>query len=235
MTKKIGYISLLLVITLLLTACAAGGRTEITSATNEYETDYSTVETEIIALQGLKDKDFESKINADIEESIESAVVAFDTNAQNDTAALKGGNKCVFETVWHSKYNEKDFVSQVEERYTYMGGAHGETAWLSRNIDIAASKEVRLADLFQDNSYITALNRLIDEEIADSGGKYADLWEKPEIKESNQTDFYIHDDDLVIYYQPYDLSYYARGFVEFEIDLEDLSGYLKEEYRRLID
>ena len=53
--------------------------------------------------------------------------------------------------------------------------------------------------------------------------------------EEHQTDFYIQDDDLVIFFQPYDLSYYARGFVEFRLDLEDLSGYMKEGYRRLID
>ena len=65
--------------------------------------------------------------------------------------------------------------------------------------------------------------------------EYKDLWAKPEIKQEHQTDFYIQDDDLVIFFQPYDLSYYARGFVEFRLDLEDLSGYMKEEYRRLID
>ena len=54
-------------------------------------------------------------------------------------------------------------------------------------------------------------------------------------KRQHQTDFYIQDDDLVIFFQPYDLSYYARGFVEFRLDLEDLSGYMKEEYRRMID
>ena len=75
----------------------------------------------------------------------------------------------------------------------------------------------------------------INEEIEKHSEEYKDLWAKPEIKQEHQTDFYIQDDDLVIFFQPYDLSYYARGFVEFRLDLEDLSGYMKEEYRRLID
>ena len=79
------------------------------------------------------------------------------------------------------------------------------------------------------------LNRMINEEMEKHSEEYKDLWAKPEIKQEHQTDFYIQDDDLVIFFQPYDLSYYARGFVEFRLDLEDLSGYMKEGYRRLID
>ena len=78
------------------------------------------------------------------------------------------------------------------------------------------------------------LDRLIEQEVTDHPDEYSDLWEKPQIKESNQRDFYVTQQGLVIFYQPYDLSYYARGFVEFTIDYADISGYLKEEYRRLV-
>ena len=103
------------------------------------------------------------------------------------------------------------------------------------NIDVSGEKEVKLADLFADDGYVSTLNRMINEEMEKHSEEYKDLWAKPEIKQEHQTDFYIQDDDLVIFFQPYDLSYYARGFVEFRLDLEDLSGYMKEEYRRLID
>ena len=63
--------------------------------------------------------------------------------------------------------------------------------------------------------------------------EYGELWQKPEIKKNQ--DFYITDDDLVIYYQPYELSYYARGFIEFPIRLIELKGYLKEDYYRIAE
>ncbi|MBQ3471379.1 MAG: DUF3298 domain-containing protein [Clostridia bacterium] len=75
---------------------------------------------------------------------------------------------------------------------------------------------------------------MINEQVAEHPDEYAELWEKPVIKDTSQTNFYIEDGKLVLYYQPYDLSYYARGFVEFRLPLKELSGYLKEEYRRLI-
>ena len=103
------------------------------------------------------------------------------------------------------------------------------------NIDVSGEKEVKIADLFADDGYVSTLNRMINEEMEKHSEEYKDLWAKPEIKQEHQTDFYIQDDDLVIFFQPYDLSYYARGFVEFRLDLEDLSGYMKEGYRRLID
>ncbi len=217
-----------------LSSCAVGGGIGTDIVTKEYETDYSSVKAEIIELSGLADTEFEDEFNEDVEESIDSELVAFDTAAAEIADELKMGNKCVFQTSWDVKYNKNDFLSLVEERYVYMGGAHGETAWLPRNIDVSASKEIKLADLFADSGYVNTLNRLITEQVEENKDEYADLWEKPEIKDSNQTDFYIEDGSLVIFYQPYDLSYYARGFVEFHLPLEELKGYMKEEYARLI-
>lgn len=217
-----------------LSSCAVGGGVGTDIVTKEYETDYSSVKAEIIELSGLADTEFEDEFNEDVEESTDSELVAFDTAAAEIADELKMGNKCVFQTSWDVKYNKNDFLSLVEERYVYMGGAHGETAWLPRNIDVAASKEIKLADLFADSGYVNTLNRLITEQVEENKDEYADLWEKPEIKDSNQTDFYIEDGSLVIFYQPYDLSYYARGFVEFHLPLEELKGYMKEEYARLI-
>ena len=60
--------------------------------------------------------------------------------------------------------------------------------------------------------------------------EYSDLWEKPIITDAQNEYFYFNDKGIVIFYPPYELSYYARGFVEFVIPYEDLYGYLKPEY-----
>lgn len=215
-----------------LSSCGTGVKIE--RSIKEYDTDYSTVRAEVPKLSGMENGEYENSLNEQFEKDTQSALIAFDTAAAESADNVRMGNKCVFETTWEDKYNQNDFLSLVEERYIYMGGAHGETAWLPRNIDTALSKEIGLADLFAEGGYETTLNRMITEMVNENGDKYSDLWEKPEIKESNQKDFYIENGKLVIFYQPYDLSYYARGFVEFPLSLEELSGYLKEEYRRLI-
>ncbi|MBQ2669459.1 MAG: DUF3298 and DUF4163 domain-containing protein [Clostridia bacterium] len=215
-----------------LTSC--GGGVEIKKEVKEYDTDFSSVRAETAVIEGLKDKEFEDGINSEIEKDIQGAVIAFDAAAAQSADNVRMGNKCVFENTWEVKYNKNDFLSLIEERYVYMGGAHGETAWIALNIDTAGSKKVLLADLFAEAGYENTLNRMINEQVEEHPDEYSELWEKPVIKDTSQTDFYIDGDKLVLYYQPYDLSYYARGFVEFKLPLKELSGYLKEEYRRLI-
>ena len=199
----------------------------------EYETDFSSVNAEIIQFSGMKNTEFEQSINADIEKDINSGLVAFDSAATENCDNVRMGNKCVLNISWEEEYNDNDFISVVEEKYIYTGGAHGTTVRIPKNIDVSGGKVIKLSELFIDDGYISTLNRMINARMTEHSEEYKDLWAKPEIKESHQTDFYIDDDDLVIFFQPYDLSYYARGFVEFPLPLDDLSGYMKEEYRRL--
>ncbi len=216
--------------------CGCGiNRVKSDISVKEYETDFSAVRAEVIRFSGIKNAEFENKLNEEIEQSAQSDLVAFDSEASACEDNVRMGNKCVMEINWNEKYNKNDFISAVEEKYIYTGGAHGNTARIPKNIDLSAEKEIKLADLFAQNGYENTLNRLINEIISENPEDYKDLWAKPEIKESHQTDFYIEDDKLVIFFRPYDLSYYARGFVEFPIDMEELSGYMKEEYRRLIE
>lgn len=216
----------------LLCSCAPG-KTATEKETREYETDFSKVNAELITIRGTGNSEFEEQLNSAIRSEEDSALVAFDSKAQESEPELRMGNKCVLEITWEEKYNANDFLSIVEESYTYTGGAHGVTARAARNIDFASQKEVRLGDLFAEAGYENTLNRMISEQIAEHPSEYSDLWAKAEIKDAHQSDFYISDGNLVIFFQPYDLSYYARGFVEFRLPLEELRGYMKEEYRRL--
>jgi len=93
------------------------------------------------------------------------------------------------------------------------------------------SKQIYLSDLFCDVGYKDAINRLIDELVTENPDEYNELWEKPEITDNHEYDFYFEDNSLVIFFQPYTLSYFAKGYITFPLKLSDLSGYMKEEYR----
>lgn len=226
----------LLVLTALivLCGCSQSKTAWIKLTPRQYETDISTVDAQELSLSGMKDSEFETELNQKFSEELSSALVGFDTLAQENSGNVTMGNKSVFNNRWEEKRNNSDFLSLVNEQYMYLGGAHGNTAWYPSNIDALNNKIIKLDDLFTDSGYKDTLNRLITELVEQNPDEYADLWEKPEIRDSHQNDFYIDDSHLVIFFQPYELSYYARGFVEFPIKLEDLSGSLKEEYRRLI-
>lgn len=217
---------------LLLCACAKNGMADIKITVKEYETDISSARIETIQLSGLKNPEFENNINQTIARDTDGAAVSFDTIASDSTEKIRMGNKCVFEINQLVKNNSSDFISIVEEHYVYAGGAHGSTIWYPRNIDTLADKTVKLSDLFKDASYKAELNRQIDLILESNKDQYSDLWEHPTI--TSEDNFYISDSKLVIFYQPYELSYYARGFIEFPIKLTDIEGYLKDEYKRLI-
>ena len=93
-------------------------RTE--SSIKEYETDFSTVYAESVKFSGMKNGEFEKNINAQIQQSIDSDLVAFDSKAQECKDNLQMGNKCVMEIGWEETYNKNDFISVVEEKiYLY--------------------------------------------------------------------------------------------------------------------
>ncbi len=219
---------------LMLCGCSSDKTAFVTLTPRQYETDFSAVEAEELSFSGMTNTEFEKELNKKLSEELSSSLVAFDSLAQESSANVTMGNKSVFDNTWEEKYNKNDFLSFVNEQYTYLGGAHGTTVWAPLNADAATGKILTLDDLFEDKGYKETLNRLINELVEENPDKYADLWEKPEIHDNHQTDFYITDSELVIFFQPYALSYYARGFVEFPIKLRELSGHLKEEYRRLI-
>ena len=210
-----------------LCGCASHKAATITIESVEYETDTAEVYAERPEFSFMKNRALAGELNASYEKETDDESIA------QDGGEIRAGNKYVFELRQDVKYNENDFISIVSDIYQYTGGAHGSSTWNARNIDTVTGDDVLLDGLFEGDDYKSVLDRLIWEEVEENPDEYGDLWEKPQIKDSNQRDFYLTDDGLVLFYQPYDLSYYARGFVEFEIDYSDILGYLKPEYRRL--
>ena len=119
-------------------------------------------------------------------------------------------------------------LSMKIEGYSYYGGAHGMPFWSSLNIDFAQSKALALPDLFKPGEdYKATLFREMGALRQANPEEYDGVEEASHIDDSS---FYFEGGDLVLYYHPYDLSYYARGFVEFRIPLGRLAGQLKDEY-----
>lgn len=210
-----------------LSGCTGAETAKITIDKSEYETDTSTVYAERPVFSFMDNKELQDRLNDEYEKEVSSMMVEFD-NAGGEP--LEGGNKRVLEITQEVKNNSGRILSVLSEVYNYSGGAHGQSARTARNVDTVTGADLTLDDLFSDAEYKKVLNRLIEEEVESNPDEYSDLWEKPEIKDSNKRDFYLSGDSLVIFYQPYDLSYYARGFVEFAIDFEDIESYLKPEY-----
>lgn len=223
------FVSLAAAVMILLCGCSLGKEVRVKLDTKEYVTDVLDIKAQIPSFSGMENRDFENSINEGAENSTNAWIEEFMTNVPENT-------KAEFKAQPSVKYNENDFLSVVTDIYTYTGGAHGALARKSLNIDIKKCTTRTLKDLFSpDSDYRELLNRCMAQIIQSEPQKYSDLWEQPVMTESRENDFYIENGNLVIYYPPYELSYYSKGFVEFEIKTEDIKSYLKEEYKKFAD
>ena len=215
---------------ILIVGSSSSEQAKMKISASEFESDISSVYAESAEFSGLPDQEFEQNINNKIAEDVKGALISFDTMVSESSDDLRMGNRCVLEIKQLLKYNAKNFISLIEEHYVYTGGAHGSTMHYPRNIDTLNNKILCLEDLFADG-YEKELNRIIRTITESDKEKYSDLWEQPLIDKDSA--FYISDENLVIFFQPYELSYYAKGFIEFPIKLTEIEGFLKEEYKRL--
>lgn len=123
--------------------------------------------------------------------------------------------------------NSGGMLSVTLQKFTYLQhAAHPMTVWKSFNYNSRTGAFYQLKDLFKpDAAYVAELNRQISYQIAE---RQLPMLQPFRGIKDNQ-DFYLTPDSLVIYYQLYEYTPYAYGFLTFTIPLADLTPLLKEE------
>lgn len=213
---------------LVLCGCSFNDGYGITIKKEEQESDYSTVYAEILEFRGIKNKEYQSQLNISIEDTVEDAIHQFDSIAQEAKENLPAGVKSSLYITQKVKRNTNDFVSFIMEHYIFTGGAHGTTSWYPRTVDVTSDNphDLTLGELFTVDDYLDKINGIIKNKVEANPDIYSELWEEPIVTKENENRFYLTDDSLVIFFPPYELSYYAKGFIEFPIELKELSPYL---------
>lgn len=218
----------------MISGCAIfGDGYEVKINKEEQETEYSSVYAEIIEFDGFGNKEYESELNMKVCDDVNSSISEFDSLAAEKIANLPEGVRSVLKITQNVKRNSGDIISFVSEEYVYTGGAHGMVMRYPTTVDVTSEKphNLSLGELFCDSDYIKKLNLKLSETVKENPDLYDELWEQPEINDKSGAEFYLTDTDLVLYFPPYELSYYAKGFVEFPIPLEELNPILNERYR----
>ena len=208
----------------LLASC--GGNVQVESVDKSYSTDTIFVDAKIPKLTGLYDKDFQEQINEEYEEIIDELLEEFSEKAKET------GDSSTFSVTTAEYYNQAGFFSAITEIESGTRDAKRTIRRIGKNIDTTRCCEVPLSALFSDDAYIDMLNERLAGAVANDPQKYSGLWTQPRLSENQ--DYYIKEGTLVLYYPPYELSYYERGFVEIPLSLAEMSGYLKPEYRNLV-
>ena len=208
-----------------LAACARGVRIE--SDDKSYSTDTIFVDAKIPRIAGLGSESLEESINEEYEEVVEKLLEEFSESAR------KTGDKSTFTVTTTEHYNKKGFFSVVTEIDSCIRDAHKARRRLTKNIDTRLCEEVPLSGLFEGDGYIDMINARLREIVEKDKENFSGLWATPKLSENQ--DYYINEESLVLCYPPYELSYYERGFVEIPLPLSDMSGYLKPAYRNLAE
>ena len=208
-----------------LASCGKGVRME--SIDKSYSTDTIFVDAKIPQITGLGNPELAEKINEEYKDILGELLEDF------EEVACETGDKSTFVVETTEHYNKKGFFSVVTQIDSCTRNQKKASRRITKNIDTRLCSELAFSDLFSDDGYIDMINAELAEIVAADSERYSGLWDVPKLRENQ--DFYIDGDNIILYYPPYELSYYERGFVEVPLSVENMSGYLKPEYRRLIE
>lgn len=113
-------------------------------------------------------------------------------------------------------------VLQINDYEYHFGAAHGMPTLDYPHIDLISGRFYELKDLFKFNSnYVKVISDIIGNQIKDDD-KYSYLF--PDAYkgiEANQP-FYVDQNNLYIYFAPYEIAPYAAGFPTFQIPFSQL-------------
>ena len=164
-----------------------------------------------------ENKDISDKINAFIIDKNQKIIDEFKEFSSENSIPAERTQLYLNHSV---KYNKYDLFSLAVYGFQYTGGAHGITWKNSITINLKTGQEYTLSDLFKKSSdYEKVLNNAIKAQIKErqweDGVTFTGI--------NADTSFYVTEEVLVIYYQPYEIAPYVFGMLEFYIPIRDLT------------
>lgn len=142
-------------------------------------------------------------------------------------ADYKGRPDETFRQDYDVMLNKNGIISILNQSDMYMkGAAHGLSMRSAINIDMTNGKLYALKDLFKAGSdYKGKLDTIIKDKLADDN--------IPLLREfqgiGDKQEYYLTEKELVVYYQLYDYTPYAYGFLEFYIPYKEITNFIDKE------
>lgn len=184
-------------------------------------------------INGVKDKTIQDSVNAKLKkiflDGYENNPVEIKSNTDENA---QYSDYEYYEEVYLSfnVQKNKDLLIIEKSGYYYpIGAAHGMPTQDYIYVDTKTGVFYQLKDLFKANSkYSQTLTSIVNKQlslntrIGNISGKYWYAVDKVEV--SAEQPFIIGKDSIKVYYAPYEISYYAAGFVEFEIPYGQLTS-----------
>lgn len=190
----------------------------ISSKKIEFKNDMVEVDMTIPLISGLKDKEIELKINKEIE----NKAMDFKKSIENLAKEAKKENALTnsYQIILNFKvsFNKDNILSLTLCFYEYTGGAHGLGYNESLNIDLNTGEKIYLKDLFDSKEdYKNIINDFIIDEMSKNPDKYYENAVADFYGIIQDQPYYIEDNNIVVYFNPYEIAPYSEGIKEFKI------------------
>ncbi|NLZ49029.1 MAG: DUF3298 domain-containing protein [Clostridiales bacterium] len=126
-------------------------------------------------------------------------------------------------------FNKNLLVLDMTGYYYPFGAAHGMPYKRTPNINLETGEFYRLSDLFMGGvNWTGELNKIIENMII-TDPQYDILFEGAFKGIEENQDFYVDQNNLYIYFPPYEIAPYVAGFVTFKIPFTEIEGIINKE------
>jgi hypothetical protein len=162
-----------------------------------------------------------SDIEKDYDKVMKSISDSYSESGQIDDEA--GASSRIYRAVAtvSSKYSSAKTISIAMSTDTYGGGAHGYESVKAYNYVVSSGKRLTLGDILgESKSKLALVNSRITKHMDDEGIEVFDE-AKTDISFS-YGNFYVDENNLTIFFNPYDIASYAAGYIAVKIPLGDI-------------
>jgi hypothetical protein len=196
---------------------------KVTSRVEKEKSDIMETDLNIPVISGQLDSGVLAAINKRFEEDAMKLKHTLTTEVKDYAADCEKEGYPIRSYELFTRYQQcalnDDILSIYVDYYQYTGGAHGITERRAYNIDLHTGELLPLAALFKPGyDYKTVVDKEINRQIALDPDPYfeGDMGFQGIGKEQN---YYLDGENLVIYFDQYEIAPYAAGIREFKIPL----------------
>lgn len=189
------------------------------------------VDLTIPQIAGMGNKEKERLINQNFEKEANDSYDAVEKQGKEDYEQAKKYNipftNYEANYSYLISYNKNGILSIPVDISTYTGGAHGMTVRKSNNFDIHTGQKLLLKDLFNEGyNYKAIFNDIINTEISKNKDNY---FEGSFKGVKGDSDYFLNNKGIVVYFQLYEIAPYAAGMPEFLIPYSKINKGLNYE------
>jgi len=170
-------------------------------------------------------------VNAALEEFVKGQVDDFKKGAGESSFGMKNELKISYE-VFSFSDSIRSFKFDV---MSYTGGAHPNTAIVTKTYDLQSGKEIGLNEIFNPNSdYLKTVSKIASADligkIKNTDAKWVQKGAGP--APENYARFVLSENEIVFFFDPYQVAPYSEGPQEAKIPYSALKGLLQPSFEK---